>query len=128
MRQGDRLANRRASPNLGLYRNRAVPRDSEGGSWFRAALHVRRPIVVPVKTRRYGASFAEVDGLRRNLGNAISADSPRRALAGAFSCQATGSSPSVGWLLSSLDDGVSRNRVASVAANATDCRCVRASF
>ena len=50
---------------------------------------------------------------------------PRRGL---FFCQATGSSPSVGVRLSSFDDGVSRNLVASEAANATDCRCVRASF
>jgi hypothetical protein len=43
-------------------------------------------------------------------------------------CQPTGASPSWGVRLSNFDDGVSRNRVASEAANATDCRCVRASF
>jgi hypothetical protein len=51
---------------------------------------------------------------------------PSRHAAGNFvAYQATGISPSVGWLLSSFACGVSRSRVASVAANATACRCVR---
>jgi hypothetical protein len=43
-------------------------------------------------------------------------------LAGAF-FQATGRSPSCGWVLSIFDDAVSRN--ANVVANATVCRCSR---
>jgi len=52
VRQGDRLAHRWTSPNLGLHRNRAVPADNELGSQFRAARYVGRPFVVLVKEVR----------------------------------------------------------------------------
>ena len=45
VRQGDRLAARWAPPNLGLHRNRSVPPDNEVGSRFRAARHVRSPLI-----------------------------------------------------------------------------------
>src|ERR1700730_10285829 len=57
VRQGDGLSARWAPTNLGLHRNRAVPPDNGVGSWFRAARHVSRPFVDPVKTPDMAAKF-----------------------------------------------------------------------